>query len=503
MQIQNRKEFIFECREFLSAQSLASLRSYGRTVGVESPTSRKKGELIEEIIGILVEDIPAKERSGRGAPVLDNRTDFHILDEIARLKQKYAQNEGEEKQEEEIAKVPTLDWDFQKRLEKMRKRARMISFSSSEFVVGKEGNSSSVRGQLAQDNGLYFLLPLDFIRDEDKMLVPDEFVEFYALKEGDVLGCASMREGKTPVVTKILEINGQEAIVFRRTTNFDDMEVCYPTGKITTYDWDKSPSIIAKYMDWIVPFSKGSRALITAPPKTGKTCFLEKVAAGAFKLNEDVKTLVLLLDQSPETVGQFRKVIDKDCLVYATYEEEPERQLFLAKYLLQRAKRLAECGQNILLIVDSFNALAHAYNESEESSGGKMLPCGLESKTIHFMKKYLGAARCFTEGGSLTILGAVSNLTGNPADDVLKAELSSIANLEIRLKEELALKRVFPAVDMDSLYIKYNESSNEEQSEILALLRQARVANLTAEEMISALGKIYDRNKFVEFLQKF
>ncbi|MBQ5930462.1 MAG: hypothetical protein IIX02_06700, partial [Clostridia bacterium] len=263
-----------------------------------------------------------------------------------------------------------------------------------------------------------------------------------------------------------------------------------------------SSSLTAKYMDWVVPFGRGNRGLVIAPPKTGKTMFLEKISAGAATLNDDVTTLVLLVDQSPETVTQFRKVLSKDCLVYSTYEDEPERQLFVADCILKRAKRLAECGKDVLLIIDSLSALAHAYNETEESSGGKVLPCGLESKTVHFIKKYLGSARCLELGGSLTILGSVSNMTGNTVDDVIAAELSSICNLEIRLKEELAVRRIFPAVGTNSVYVKYGEADGRGESETLSLLRKLGGQRFTDEGFLESLQKSVSKEEFNSFLKK-
>lgn len=333
------------------------------------------------------------------------------------------------------------------------------------------------------------------------MLISVDFIRGYKLKEGDVIGCYVKRAEQIAVVVKIEEINGINPDYFKRNGNFEDAGVCFPMGKIRVYDGVNAPTLSQKYMDWIVPFGRGNRGLVVAPPKTGKTMFLEKVSVGTSRLNEDVTTLVLLIDQSPETVMQFRKVLSKDSLVYSTYEDEPERQIFVAESILKRAKRLVECGKDVLLIIDSLSALAHAYNETKESSGGKVLPCGLESKTVHYIKKYLGAARCLELGGSLTILGGVSNMTGNTADDVIAAELSSICNLEIRLKENLAARRIFPAVGTDSVYVKYGETNGYGEPETLSLLREKR-ARLGDEEFLSSLEKCASIEEFNNFLKK-
>lgn len=498
MNEENKREFIFRCREFLSAQSLASLRSYGREVGVVSPTSRKKGELVEEIIGVLSNEIPARARSGRGAPVLDDRPDVKIVQEIERLKAKY---------DTSIATgtgygIP--DYHFEERLKAIRENeSKFVLNSNAHFECNADGTPRVFRGQMATHDDVSFLIPLDYIKDEEKMLLPIDFIRSYGLKDGDVISCNAKKNENIAIVMKIIDINGYQPAFFRRNGNFDDCNVCYPVGKIKVFDKEISSSLTAKYMDWVVPFGRGQRALIVSPPKTGKTQLLEKVAYGATKLNADVTTLVLLIDQSPETVAQFRKVIDKDFLAYATYEDEPERQVFVAESLLRRAKRLAECGKDVILIIDSLNALARAYNETEESSGGKILPCGLESKTVHFIKKYFGSARCLEAGGSLTVLGAVSNSTGNPADDLLTTELSAICNLQVQLKEDLAKKRIFPALGTDSVYVKYNGEEGRGEPETLVLLRRADPTQFGEVELLTALQKAASQQEFNEILKKF
>ena len=496
MNEENKREFIFRCREFLSAQSLASLRSYGREVGVVSPTSRKKGELIEEIIGVLSNDIPAQARSGRGAPVLDDRPDVKIVQEIERLKAKYD--------------APTApgtgygipDYHFEEQLKALKEKKTTFELHSNGYVEhNADGTLCVFRGQMATHDGVSFLIPLDYMDDEAKLLLPVELIRAYALKDGDVIACHARKTENIAIVMEILEINGFQPAYLKRNGSFDGLGVRYPVGKINVYDKEGSASLTAKYMDWVAPFGRGQRALISAPPKTGKTQFLQRVAFGAANLNEDIITLVLLIDQSPETVAQFRKVIGKDYLAYATYEDEPERQVFVAESMLKRAKCLAECGKDVVLIVDSLNTLARAYNETEESSGGKMLPCGLESKTVHYIKKYFGAARCLEVGGSLTILGAVSNATGNPADDLLATELSAICNLQIQLKEGLAAKRIFPALGTESVYVKYDEGRGE--PETLTLLHRANPERFGDVELITILQNSSSQQEFNENLKKF
>jgi len=188
--------------------------------------------------------------------------------------------------------------------------------------------------------------------------------------------------------------------------------------------------------------------LVLAPPKTGKTTLLADMHQSATLNNSNLCIYSLLIDQAPETVAHFRKMYDKESVLFTTYEDSPERQVFVADFILRRAKRMAECGRHVMLFVDSLNALARAYNDTDASAGGKVLAGGMESKTVQYLKRYFGAARCFENGGSLTIVGALCTDTGNPSDDILKSELMPIANLELSLSEDFAKQRLFPAFDL-------------------------------------------------------
>ncbi len=493
-----RKEFEFKCREFLSLQSLASLRSYGRLVGVASPTSKKKGELIADIVAVLLEEIPAQERSGRGAPVLDDRTDIKLIQAVEDLKFRYGIGE-------DILKgtgYGRLDFDYKEMIAEFKKHPLKFVVNDSQPRTSDQTETDSTYcGQLATYNGLSLLLPLNYAEDGEKVLLAVEFIHHYELKEGDVVTCYIKKQNEIYVVTKITEINGEKADDFKRKQCFENAEVCYPFRKINVYDGQQYTSIAAKYMDFVVPFERGQRGLLISSPKAGKSKFIEKIAPAITALNAGLKTFVLLVDQLPETIGRFRKLIDKDALIYSTYEDEPERQVLVADYLLKRAKCLAECGQDVLLFVDSFNALARAYNETEDSSGGKMLSCGLEAKTVHYLKRYFGAARCLDKGGSLTIFGAVSNETGNPADDVICAELSAISNLEIRLKNELAAKGIFPAIATDSVCVKYDDEDMG-LPETITSLRRANLSPFGEAGVLAVLEQAASREELIGILRK-
>jgi transcription termination factor Rho len=279
--------------------------------------------------------------------------------------------------------------------------------------------------------------------------------------------------------------------------------VCYPSQPIQVYDGAQFSGVEHKFTQWLTPLGKGTRGLVISSPKAGKTQYLLSLVQAVKSLNPGVETYVLLVDQSLETVGSFRKVVGKDNLLYTTYEDEPDRQIFVANFLMKRAKAQVECGKDVFVFIDSFNALSRAYNDTEESAGGKLLASGLESKTIHYIKKYLGAARQMVEGGSLTILGSVSIGTGNPADEAIKTELSSVANLEICLNEELAYKRIFPALDMKLVYSKQDEHLRTDLAvKVEEGLRKQFLPTYGVEGILKLLQQFHSLEEVYSYLNK-
>ena len=331
------------------------------------------------------------------------------------------------------------------------------------------------------------MLPLDCTDAEDKIIISIEFIKEYRLAEGDVITCYAKRGNNFHVATTILTINGVIAESFRRV-NVETADVCYPTQRLRLYDKENFNATEYKFTDWLIPFGKGQRGLIVSAPKSGKSQLLLRLARAAQTLNENLETYVLLVDQSPEIIGAYRKIFSGEQLLYTTYEEDPERQVFVAEYLLKRAKCQMESGKDVLLIVDSFNALARAFNETEASMGGKLLSGGLESKTIHFLKKYFGCARCLEKGGSLTILASISISTGNPADDLILSELSPISNLEVRLNDEMARRRIFPALDLNLVQAREEEELfSAQEKKFDKLLRKEYLTRHTPEVLLDVL----------------
>lgn len=492
------KAFKHACKEYLLSLSLGSLRAYGRDIGVARPAAKKKDVLIEDILAVLCEEMQPIERSKRGAPVRDDRVDPRIVQRVENIRRDYLYRiVNEENVNLDYSNTDACKRDIKGEYAYIKANKTQLVFNDPQ----KENTEINIyrevyRGQLETLDGVPRLLSLDCIEDEKTIIIPIEIIRKYTLCEGDIVSGYAEKSGSVFVITDVLTINEMALQDFRRTC-FEECNACYSSSRIRLFD-EKNASVAGKYLEWLSPLGKGQRACIVSSPKTGKTRLLIELADKINLLNPDVRVLVLLIDQPPENVGLYRRVVDAENLVYTTYEDESDKQIFAAKFMLKRAKRLAECGKDVLLIVDSLSALAKAYNETEESAGGKMLACGLESKTLHYIKKFFGTARCLEKNGSLAILGSIATDTGNPADDLICAELVALGNYEIRLSGVMATKRIYPALDLNGICAKQNESfRTEAEIDFEGLIRSVYLSEYGSFDLLEDVAKAENYTEFV------
>lgn len=454
--------------EYLSTLSIGSLRSVGREKGVSKSTLKKKNELIGLIVSVLTGELPPAAKTNRGAPVKDGYIDPQIFDKLEEIKNTYLSDTLVTEQDD-FGLLPNIE------------HPNLLEVSSQE---GEKEASDAKRevysGQLETINGVSWLLPFNCRETTaGKIIVSVATIQTYDLREGDIVACYTEKRHATYVATEVLSVNGLPPTDTPRI-RFEESSICYPCERISLSSFRNGNSVVAKYADWLIPFGKGQRTLIASGPKAGKTALLKEFAEAIAVTHPELRVLVLLADQTPECVKEFSEIVPKDDLVYTTYDDEPDKHVFAANFLLKRAKRYAEAGMDVVLLVDSLTTLAHAYNETEGSEGTRIFTNGLKSKTLYYIRKFLGAARCLERGGSLTIFGTVALETGNSSDSILAGELSRIANAEIFLSESLALKRVYPAIDA--------EHSSTKQSELLFSEEEAASEKLIRNKYLPSLG---------------
>ncbi len=276
--------------------------------------------------------------------------------------------------------------------------------------------------------------------------VAKNLIKLYRLRRGDYIEGVAERQNdaNTPSLKTITKLNGKDFNEDIRRPYFDDLTPCYPEEKISLELGGEDISIRA--IDLMCPIGKGQRGLIVAPPKAGKTTLLKKIANSIEEKHKDIKLIILLIEERPEEVTDFKRSVKSE-VIYSTFDESSDHHVRIAELVLNRAKRLVEMGEDVVILLDSITKLARAYNTISPSSG-KTLSGGIDPVALQAPKKFFGAARNIENGGSLTILSTALIETGSRMDDVIYEEFKGTGNMELILSRELSERRIFPAIDL-------------------------------------------------------
>ncbi|MFF7308936.1 transcription termination factor Rho [Streptomyces sp. NPDC008137] len=285
------------------------------------------------------------------------------------------------------------------------------------------------------------------LRDEGLLPTPADpavspaLIRRYGLRKGDLVeGLRGDRRGLTDVV----RVDGREPGEVRGRRHFRDLTPLHPHERLRLEH--PAAGLTGRVVDLIAPVGKGQRGLLVAPPKTGKTVILQQLAAAVAGNHPGSRLMVLLLDERPEEVTDMRRGVRGE--VYAsTFDRSAKQHIALAELVIERAKRLVEAGEDVVVLLDSLTRLCRAHNNAA-ASGGRILTGGVDASALTGPKRFFGAARAAEEGGSLTILATALVETGSRADDFYFEELKSTGNMELRLSRDPASRRVFPAVDI-------------------------------------------------------
>ncbi len=299
-------------------------------------------------------------------------------------------------------------------------------------------------------DGYGFLRSSDYnyLNSPDDIYVSQNQIKSYALKTGDtIIGeIRPPREGdKYFPLVKIHTINGRTPEYIRDRVPFDFLTPLFPDEKFTLTG-NGHNDLSCRVVDLFTPIGKGQRGLIVAQPKTGKTILLKSIANAIADNHPEVYMIVLLIDERPEEVTDMARSVKAE-VVASTFDEPAERHVKVASIVLEKAKRLVECGHDVVIFLDSITRLARAFNTVQPASG-KVLSGGVDANALHRPKRFFGAARNIENGGSLTILATALTDTGSKMDEVIFEEFKGTGNMELQLDRKLANKRIFPAVDV-------------------------------------------------------
>jgi transcription termination factor Rho len=299
-------------------------------------------------------------------------------------------------------------------------------------------------------DGYGFLRSADYnyLNSPDDIYVSQSQIKLFGLKTGDTIKgtIRPPKEGEKyfPLI-KVDEINGRSPDFIRDRVPFDFLTPLFPNEKFTLCQPGEG-TLSVRVIDMFTPIGKGQRGLIVAQPKTGKTILLQEIANAIAKYHPEVYLMILLIDERPEEVTDMARSVKAE-VIASTFDEPAERHCRVANIVLEKAKRLVECGHDVVILLDSITRLARAFNTTSPASG-KVLSGGVDSNALHKPKRFFGAARNIENGGSLTILATALTETGSKMDDVIFEEFKGTGNMELQLDRKLSNRRIFPSIDI-------------------------------------------------------
>ena len=424
------------------------------------------------------------------------------LDELKTIAKSYGiANISKYKKDELIAEILKADNGF----ESEDSRKTVVS-ESIENENDTKTNTKSVCGLIdITADGYGFLRSNGYDSGEEDTYVSPTQIRRFRLRKGDkILGLTRERketEKFSPLIY-INEINDIKISDLKARKDFDDLIPIYPNEKYILEN--KKDEVSTRIIDLLVPIGKGQRALIVAPPKAGKTSLLRSILKGIEVNYPKSKIFVLLVDERPEEVTEMQRFTNAE-VIASTFDELPQNHIRLAEFVLERAKRLVELGEDVVILVDSITRLSRAYNVNTPSSG-KTLTGGLDPFALHKPKRFFGSARNVENGGSLTIIATTLVDTGSKMDDMIYEEFKGTGNMEIHLSRKLSELRIFPAIDIyKSGTRKDNLLLIEEEMQTANLIRR-KLSNTNTNEimenLVKNIKKTKDNKDFVKVILK-
>ncbi len=440
----------------LNSKKLEELRLIAEQLGIEGSASMKKEELIRSIGGgdsaaESISESVVQERtteqlgdtgnSSEAAPIVSEQTDS------TPPKTDENQTEGNGSRENEQGNNGNQrNQDQQNRRPPFQRKPAQEDFYGYNFdgLVISEGVLDMMQ------DGYGFLRSSDYsyLPSPDDIYVSQSQIKRYGLQKGDTVRGAIRppKEGEKyfPLITVEI-VNGREPSFVRDRVPFEYLTPLFPDEKfkITGH---KNESMSTRVMDLFAPIGKGQRGMIVAQPKTGKTVLLKDVANAIAANHPEVYLIVLLIDERPEEVTDMARSVNAE-VVASTFDEPAEKHVKLANIVLEKAKRMVECGHDVVILLDSITRLARAYNTVQPASG-KVLSGGVDANALHKPKRFFGAARKIENGGSLTILATALTETGSKMDEVIFEEFKGTGNMELQLDRKISNRRIYPAIDI-------------------------------------------------------
>jgi transcription termination factor Rho len=385
--------------------------------------------------------------------------------------------------------------DFQNRRNAPREK-------QSEYFFEFEGIVSSEGVLEIMPDGYGFLRSSDYnyLNSPDDIYVSQSQIKLFGLKTGDTIKgrIRPPKEGEKyfPLI-KVEHINGRNPEIVRDRVNFDHLTPLFPEKKMKLTG-HPAMTMTTRIIDMFTPIGKGQRGLIVAQPKTGKTMILKEIANAVAFNHPEVYLIILLVDERPEEVTDMQRSVNAE-VIASTFDEPADRHVKIANIVLEKAKRLVECGHDVMILLDSITRLARAYNTVAPASG-KVLSGGVEASALQKPKKFFGAARQIENGGSLTIIATALTETGSKMDEVIFEEFKGTGNMELQLERKLSNKRIFPAIDLVASSTRRDDLLHDKESLQRIWVLRNHLADMNP---IEAMEFLKDKMKFTNTNEEF
>ena len=462
-----------------NTMTLSDLKTLAKERGLKKTSTLKKGELILRLEESEHTSRPVseKEEQLRGKPV-----------------EKDAEEKAGEKSTEravEKADERSTERTAEKAAERPKENGMKAELASLDSGARADGILE------VMPDGFGFIRCENYLPGENDVYVSPSQIRRFNLKTGDIL------VGKIRVKTQnekysallfVESVNGYNPYDAQKRKNFEDLTPVFPNERIRLEN--PSAPVSMRIVDLLSPIGKGQRGMIVSQPKTGKTTLLKQIARSITTSYPDMKLIVLLIDERPEEVTDIREYIEGPNaeVIYSTFDELPEHHKRVSEMVLERAKRLVEHREDVVILLDSITRLARAYNLVVPPSG-RTLSGGLDPAALYMPKKFFGAARNMREGGSLTILATALVDTGSKMDDVVFEEFKGTGNMELVLDRKLSEKRIFPAINIQKSGTRRDDLllSKEEQEIVYSLHRE--MSGNRAEENIEQILQFFKKTR--------
>ncbi len=490
--------------ESLKSKKLAELQEIAKKLNVKNISGLKKLELIYQIIDLIASS-PIKSESIKSEKkedviiekknidvnkaVNDNNNSNQKIDSFKdkrEINHKKNDNNQNNKFNNQRRKKDNHEINHNR---DNRNRYREPDFEF-QGIIDTEG----VLEMMQEGYGFLRSSDFNYLSSPDDVYVSQSQIRLFGLKTGDtVLGnVRPPKEGEKyfPLI-KVNKINGLDPKVVRDRVSFEHLTPLFPQEKFNIAE--KQNTVSTRIIDLFSPLGKGQRGMIVSQPKTGKTMLLKDIANAIAANHPEVYQLILLVDERPEEVTDMQRNVDGE-VVASTFDEPADRHVKVANIVLEKAKRMVECGHDVVILLDSITRLARAYNTVQPASG-KILSGGVDANALHKPKRFFGAARNIEGGGSLSIIATALTETGSKMDEVIFEEFKGTGNMELQLDRRIANRRIFPAIDLISSSTRRDDMLLDEKTIQRMWIMRKYLADMNPVEAMEFINDRFVKTK--------